>query len=516
MNELPAMDQANAQQLFETLTQTYPAPDHAGGTVSVEDLFINNEINGVSLQIADQLLAQGFSISELQQLEQLARLPENKGLLAIEAHCAITYAISKLQVRNMALHIPEGKQVTIRIAIPAYREFQRLLPRGEAEGASPVGEHALQTKINQLNWLFGELTDKFAVEIVVVDDQSDSHNTEGDPVFSDFLQQHLATLNTQGIKVSVSSVTEVALDENTKNTPLRHLQEPKAPHQRRGAAYWTAIQQAAQDSVVQPANETFLFLTDTDLSMPVAQLGNLLEPVLMGDASVAQGSRRLPTSYFSTNRASGSLSPNLARAFRQPFFGSLIPADTQCGATVMRISTAAEIIGGIGVIEPNMMDQTAPVAMLSQVVKMHGSEAIAPVPVVWIDSSSASTISGIYRMALMSNTLAFREILGPIEQPTPTQAMIIEIINLIRQPAEHIAWTGNVYNDYSKLRSQIFNVWFRNIEEALNTNEDYRHFFQEGGMLTYFANGTEMPVIYFEFLRAELLKAIAEVMDESS
>ncbi|MGL5809626.1 MAG: hypothetical protein ACRCYQ_06765 [Nocardioides sp.] len=317
---------------------------------------------------ADDLLASGASPERLWELEQAA---------ARSPLSAVTKAAIKL-ARSRAFLRDHRSPLTVSLVVPAYGENVRLLPRGSGPGQHPDGEDFVRQKHAQLEWLFEGTAHQYVV--VVVDDMSKPEPVTSGEAIATAIEQ--AGAHRWQVVFLADGVRGQDGDLGLIGAALRGVQIPKNTR-KAGAVYYgaaTAIRQHGRGP------EHLVALTDCDLSVDVAQLGNLIAPIAGGEAAAVAGSRRLPESVLEIEPGR-NVRANAARYFRELLLTGLLPRDTQCGAKAFAAEPLARVIeDGLDVL-----DFSFDIELLTKLALACGPERIVPVPVAWFDSSELTT-----------------------------------------------------------------------------------------------------------------------------
>lgn len=339
---------------------------------------------------ADQLLERSADPDRLWRLEQAAA--------SDDGFSRLTRLAVKL-ARSRAFLLSRGGGLNVSVVVPAYDETTRLMPRGNGPGQNPHGEDFAVQKSAQLEWLFGDTGSSYRV--YVVDDMSkpapDSGLTSGEAI--------AAVVEEHGLPgFEVLSLSDGVRNEKAGDTlvaaSLRGVEIPKNTR-KAGAVYYgaaTAVQAhgSGADHVVT--------ITDCDLSVDLAQIGNLAAPIAAGDAVAAAGSRRLPESVLEIEPGRNTRA-NAARYFRQILLPDLLPRDTQCGAKAFAAGALATVIGdGLEVL-----DFSFDIELLTKVALAFGADRVAAVPVAWFDSSELTTTDSSVHFGIMRTQLTIAE-----------------------------------------------------------------------------------------------------------
>ena len=316
--------------------------------------------------------------------------------IPILIHLAVKLAISK----RIIISLQETLHISIVFAV--YKEHNRIKTSEEHEH----GENFLIRKIAQLEWLFNSCPN-FSWDLIIVDG--------GCPENSGKIAQEILTANNLGSNVQVLFVEDAIRQRLPVTAPMTSIVESK-----KGGAIEYGMWVAAQQ---EKPNHIILF-TDADLSTHLGQIGLLLEGIANQNQDAAIGSRRgkkavvgKPTyryrraKLFSYLR--GQLTPNINHI-----------EDTQCGFKAFRANIVRAIIC-------DMIDKgfAFDIELLLK-TELNRKNSIAQVPIVWIDSDAASTITDQqpYLTMLKSVAKMYQKYL-PQNPESDTFAQFIESLN---------------------------------------------------------------------------------------
>ena len=341
--------------------------------------------------LADRLLVRSRDADLLWRLEQ-ACSPSGRR----DGFSRVTLLAVKL-ARSRALLLDDAHgPLVVSVVVPAYDETTRLKPRGDGPGQDPHGEDFAVQKSAQLEWLFAGTGSSYRVH--VVDDMSKPSPETGlssGAAIAAVVAEH----GLPGIEVL--SLTDGVLREKDAETlvgaSLRRVGIPKDTR-KAGAVYYgaaTAIQAHGTGA------EHVVVITDCDLSVDLGQVGNLVAPIVTGDAAAVAGSRRLPESLLEIEPGRNTRA-NAARYFRQLLLPGLLPRDTQCGAKAFAAGALARVIGdGLEV-----MDFSFDIELLTRMALAFGADRVVAVPVAWFDSSELTTTDSSVHFGIMRTQLA--------------------------------------------------------------------------------------------------------------
>ena len=336
--------------------------------------------------LADRILSSGISYAELVELERVATSPSMKPTLSTILQLAIKNAKSKAALLG-------ARALKVSLVMPAYGENVRLKPRGSGEGCDPNGEDFAVQKSLQLAWLFAGTPSTYLA--YYVDDMSKAEPESSGAAIARVVREH-GLPNVQVLFLKDGVENDKAGGDLVASV-LRGVEYPKNTR-KAGAAYYgmaRAIQAGGTDG------DHFVILTDCDLSVDVAQIGNLIQPMLDGDAVVAAGSRRLEASILEIE-PSRNVRANTARYFRQLLLPGLLPRDTQCGAKGYAAGALAKVLhSGMQVL-----DFSFDIELLTKFALQFGADRVVPVAVAWFDSSELTTTDSSVHWHIMRTQLA--------------------------------------------------------------------------------------------------------------
>lgn len=333
-------------------------------------------------------------------------------LIAVKAEIPVSIHLAVKLARSKRIIIDLKKSTHISVVFAVYKEHNRIKTSAEHEH----GENFLIQKMAQLDWLFDGCPD-FSWDLIIVDG--------GCPENSGQIAQEILTANGVGDHVQVVFVEEAIKQRLPVTAPMTSL----ADSQKGGAiAYglWLAAQQ-------ERPNHLILF-TDADLSTHLGQIGLLVEGLVNQNQAAAIGSRRDKMSVV------GKPTYRYRRAKLFSYLQSqLIPnlnhiKDTQCGFKAFKSDMVRAVIG-------DMIDKrfAFDIELLLK-VELKRKNSIAQVPIVWIDSEAASTITDQqpYLTMLKSVARMYRKYLPP----NPASGAFARFIEAL----DEAMWLGLVDN----------------------------------------------------------------------
>lgn len=300
--------------------------------------------------------------------------------------------------RSRAFLLRSGP-VTVSVVIPAYSENIRLMPRGTGEGEHPDGEDFAVQKSAQLRWLFAGTPSSY--EVLVVDDMSKPEpETSGEAVARVVAEQRIPDVSVLFLADGVRAARAGGPGpggEGLVAAALRGVEIPKNTR-KAGAVYFGAATAVERHGT---GPEHVVVITDCDLSVDLGQLGNLLAPIVEGEAVAAAGSRRLRESVLEIEPGRNTRA-NATRYFRELLLPGLLPLDTQCGAKAFAAPALAAIVtSGL-----EILDFSFDVELLTKTALRFGPDRISPVPVAWFDSSELTTTDSSVHLGIMRAQLA--------------------------------------------------------------------------------------------------------------
>jgi hypothetical protein len=334
---------------------------------------------------ADLILARSPNGAELWALEQASTAP-GAGLTRL-TRLAVKLARSRTFLLN------SDRPLRASIVIPAYGENVRLMPRGHGNGSDPDGEDFVVQKSAQLEWLFAGTGSSYRV--IAVDDMSKAEPESSGEAIARVVAEH-GVPHFEVIFLA-DGVRQEKATGGLVSAALRGVEIPKNTR-KAGAVYYGA---ATAVEAAGTGPDHVVVITDCDLSVDLGQLGNLLAPIVAGDAVAAAGSRRLPESVLEIE-AGRNTRANAARYFREILLRGLLPRDTQCGAKAFAAAAIAEVItSGLDVL-----DFSFDIELLTKTALRFGPERISAVPVAWFDSSELTTTDSSVHFGIMQAQLA--------------------------------------------------------------------------------------------------------------
>jgi hypothetical protein len=337
--------------------------------------------------LADRILEQTTDVDRLWALERVSTSSEQAPELSRLTALAVKLA------RSRAFLLGNQSPLTVSIVVPAYSETVRLQPRGTGPGQNPDGEDFVVQKSAQLEWLFADTTSSYRV--VVVDDMSKPEpETSGDAIARVVAEQGITAFDVlflaDGVRAEKSGNTLVA-------AALRGVELPKNTR-KAGAVYYGAAKAIEASGI---GADHLVVITDCDLSVDLGQLGNLLAPIVSGEAVAGAGSRRLPESVLEIEAARNTRA-NAARYFRELLLKGLLPRDTQCGAKAF----AAEALASVMASGMEILDFSFDIELLTRTALAYDPARIVAVPVAWFDSSELTTTDSSVHFGIMKAQLA--------------------------------------------------------------------------------------------------------------
>jgi hypothetical protein len=335
-------------------------------------------------EIADEILSLGLSFNEIVELEN--EMAETKSDFSNLLHLAVKNARSKAATKESAAYHAS-------IILPAYGENVRMLVRGSGENQDPNGENFIVEKSKQLEWLFADTASTY--QILIIDDMS-----KADPITSGAAA--LEVITRENIPhAQVLFLEEGVTNEKSGDSLVAHSLEgveyPKNT-KKAGAVYY-GVAKAIDGYAGTVAH--IVVITDCDLSVDIAQLGNLAKPIVDGIAVAAAGSRRLPQSILEIE-AARNIRANAARYFRELLLKGLLPKDTQCGAKAFSAEAIAKVISS----GMKVLDFSFDIELLTKTALQFGPESIVPVAVAWFDSAELTTTDSSVHFNIMKAQLA--------------------------------------------------------------------------------------------------------------
>jgi hypothetical protein len=316
---------------------------------------------------AERFLCACPSSDDLQRLE--GSLLRSRDEVPLGVHLAVKLARSRRLMEGIEAARSETSNedpppLRVTVVFAMYREHERILPRALHEH----GEDFLVRKIEQLEWLFADLT-SFAWQLIAVDD--------GCPDGSGSVAQEILARRAAGAPARVLFLANGIRDGSPVAASLGSTEDS-----RKGGSIhygmWTAASEAGSSDHVTA-------YTDADLSTHLGQLGLLIDPIVRGGSEAAIGSRREPESVVVKGGARNERGKQFIALWKQmiPLLGDI--TDTQCGFKAWRTRTVLEIL-------PDLIEhQFAFDVELLIKTELRRSASVTRVPIAWIDSEAAST-----------------------------------------------------------------------------------------------------------------------------
>ena len=349
------------RHLFQEMVDSFPKE------VDLTD----EEHSEIIVKTVDFIIGNGYSVSDIENVEDEfidSSIDSNIFLLL-----ALKIAKSKIAVSK----VTDPLQISVIFAV--YKEHNRIQHRTN----HPHGEDFLLRKVEQLQWLFDGQTN-IDWEMVIVDD--------GCPEESGKIAQNIIDQNELNSYVRVLHLSD-AIEQNLP--PARGLSSTKES-QKGGAVLY-----GLWDAVYHQKNENHIVVyTDADLSTHLGQVMLLAEPLLKKDLLAAIGSRRKPNSVVIKNESRNNRGKLFIYLWKRiiPNLGDII--DTQCGFKAFK----ADIIKHI--IDDLLEKKFAFDIELLLKTELHKEDAIASIPIAWIDSEEASTTTDLQPYLPMLKSIA--------------------------------------------------------------------------------------------------------------
>ncbi|MCL7959312.1 MAG: hypothetical protein M8861_03875 [marine benthic group bacterium] len=349
---------------------------------------------------AEEFLVDRPSLRELDQLE--ADLLARRDQVPLGVHLAGKLARSRRMVEELDRERQQegGPRRQITVVFAMYREHERILP---AE-SHPHGEDFLVRKIEQMDWLLGDLP-TFEWRLIAVDD--------GCPEESGQVAKSLLAERAPDAPARVLFLGDGIRSKNPVTAGLETTDDSRKGGSIQYGMWTAARQDASSDHVIA--------FTDADLSTHLGQLGLLIDPIVRGGADAAIGSRREATSVVVKGGARNERGKKFIALWKRmlPVLGDI--TDTQCGFKAWRGDVALEILPAL--IEHQFAFDVE--LLIKTEVRRPGS--VERVPIAWIDSEAASTTPEFdpYLGMLKSIAAMYRFYL-PVEAGAEEVARLVE------------------------------------------------------------------------------------------
>lgn len=320
----------------------------------------NDTHSELIIQTTTSILDEGYSISEIEQIEEHLINEKDSSHIFI----LLCLKIAKSKILASRVNTP----LFISVVFAVYKEHNRIKKSSE----HPHGEDFLIKKIKQLEWLF-EDQQHVNWELIIVDD--------GCPENSGKIAQHIIDANQLNDKARVLFLSE-AIKRN--DPPVRSIRSTNESQKGGSIVYgmWDAVQQ-------KRSKDQIVIYTDADLSTHLGQLMLLVDPLLNQNKWVAIGSRREPDSVVIKKGSRNDRGKLFIYLWKRliPNLGDII--DTQCGFKAFRAEIIPEIIDRL--IEKKFAFDIE-LLLRAELLK---NGAICKVGVAWIDSEEASTTTDL-------------------------------------------------------------------------------------------------------------------------
>jgi hypothetical protein len=333
------------------------APEQVDLTLPEQDTWVRS--------VASRIEAACDTAADARLLEE--RYQDTPVLLRL----AMKLAQSRLYLRGHA------GALRVSVVFAVYKEHHRLRTREE----HPHGENSLVRKVEQLDWLCGDLPN-VRWDMLVVDD--------GCPEQSGAIAQEIIDANDLSQQVRVLFLQD-AIDQG--HPMARGIATTRDSQKGGSIEYGMSV--AAGDG----SPDHVVVFTDADLSTHLGQVGLLLDPIIAHGFDVAIGSRRQPLSVVikgGSRNARGKLFIYLWKRLI-PVLSPIV--DTQCGFKAFRGDVAKEVV--VDTVEKRFAFDIE--LLVRAELRRRGS--IHQVPVAWIDSEAASTTTELQPYLSMLQSL---------------------------------------------------------------------------------------------------------------
>ncbi len=269
------------------------------------------------------------------------------------------------------------KEVHITFLFAIYKETERMSFPHE----TPLGEDCINEKIRQIHWLVSD-SPNITWDLLIVDD--------GCPDGSGLKAQEIANKSPFREQITVLFLQE-AIDSNSS---LAGELKSTSDSQKGGAILYGLRYTAS----LKRENHIVLY-TDADLSSHLGMSGLLTEALVIENKSLAIGSRREKTCFtqrsdFRNNR--GKLFIYLRRRLLHPI--NYI-SDEQCGFKAFNASFLENFLENV--LETKF---SFDVELLLR-TELKRPNAIAQIPIAWMDSDEASTTKDLEPYVPMLNRM---------------------------------------------------------------------------------------------------------------
>ncbi len=363
----------------------------------VKEIDLTNDKHGeLIVETVHSILKEGYTLEQIEKTERELLAKKDNSL--IFPLLSLKIAKSKMLARQTAapLHIS--------IVFAVYKEHNRIKRASE----HPHGEDFLRKKVRQLQFLF-EDSPNITWEMIIVDD--------GCPEKSGAIAQEIVRSEQLQDKVRVLFLADAI---RQKLPPVQGLQSTAGSQKGGSVVYgmWDAVQKhGTQNHIV--------IFTDADLSTHLGQTMLLVDPILHQNKLAAIGSRRERESVVIKKGSRNNRGKLFIYLWKRLLPNLDYIVDTQCGFKGFR----ADIIP---VITKDMIEKkfAFDIELLLK-TELIRKNAIAKVPVAWIDSEAASTTTDLqpYLPMLQSIVEMYRKYL----QGTPGANEFADFIESLNQ-----------------------------------------------------------------------------------
>lgn len=316
---------------------------------------------------AESILTACPSPAELDRLG--ASLLERRDEVLLLLHLAVKLARSRRMVEEIdqtrsESTEPDAGPLRVSVVFAMFREHERILPTG----MHPPREDFLVRKIDQLEWLIGDLP-SLSWEMIAVDDGC----SDG----SGRMALEILAERTPDAPVRVIFLDDAIREGSPVTSGLESTYDSRNGGSIQHGMWTTAAEDGSADHIIA--------YTDADLSTHLGQLGLLIDPIVRGGSDAAIGSRREPESVVVKGGSRNERGKKFIALWKRmlPLLGDI--TDTQCGFKAWRADVAGDIL-------PNLIEhQFALDVELLIKTELRRPGSISRVPIAWIDSEAAST-----------------------------------------------------------------------------------------------------------------------------
>lgn len=280
---------------------------------SMIDLTNKDDIKSI-YEAANNILNKNSDIDKINLLEEKFAGDDTELIYNV----AIKLAKSKTLINNI------DKKISVTVVFAIYNEHNRI----QDKSSHPNGENFIENKIEQLNWLFENVSDLIDWKMIIVDD--------GCPNNSGLIAKNIIETKFKKYNIEVLFL-ENAIKENLKIT--NHLTSTN--DSQKGGSIIYGMWKAANEN--RNSNHIIIY-TDADLSINLSQIGLLINDIINNGAQVSIGSRREKKSVIIKSSSRSLRGMFFISLWKQLITNIAYLNDTQCPLKAFRADFIHEII----------------------------------------------------------------------------------------------------------------------------------------------------------------------------